>query len=264
MTDAFFFGAPQRALYGNVHATSGASRGAVLICQPLLQEGIRCHRGLWALANALADAGVDALRFDWFGSGDSDGESAQLSLESLVEDVQTAGELLEPTATDGMRLLAMRSSALPLLAFAARRRQPVDLVLLDPWLSGAKMLSCWQRHHEMQFDSVGRYVNRVPAADPNALQGFDISAGTLQELGGLAGSSLIPPAGSHVLVAVWEATPDLQALLSAWKMAGVSSEILLFEDDDRPDWENANAIESQAFPRRSVLQLAKKLAVSAP
>ncbi len=262
MTDAFFFGARQRALFGNLHATTGASRGAVLICQPLLQEGIRCHRALWTLANALADAGLDALRFDWFGSGDSDGESAQASLDNWMEDLQSAMALLEPAASTSLRALGMRSSALPLLAYAARRRQPLDLILWDPWLSGSEMLSCWQLHHQMQFDSVGRYTNRIPSAEAGALQGFDISADTLQELAGLAGNSLIPPAGSHVLVAVWEATPALQNVLAAWQVAGVSSEVLVFDEADCPDWQNANAIESQVFPRRSVVQLAKKIAES--
>jgi uncharacterized protein len=259
MTDAFFFGAPPRALYGTLHATTGASRGAVVVCQPLLQEGIRCHRALWSLGNALADAGVDVLRFDWFGSGDSDGESAQVSLDGWIDDVQAAIALLLP-AVDGLRVLAMRSSVLPVLAHAVRGLQPVDLVLWDPWFSGSEMLDHWQRHHAMQFDGVGRYTSGRPAPDTDALQGFDIAPATLLELASLEVGALTPPAGSHVVFAVWESTPALQRLIAGWRAAGVTADILVFDAKDRPEWDDANAIESQAFPRRSVLQLASRLA----
>ena len=89
MTLPLFFGRPERRLYG-MHHRARKVRGHMLICAPLLQEGMRCHRSLWALAEALADAGVSSLRFDWFGSGDSAGDSAGLTLQGMLEDLAAA------------------------------------------------------------------------------------------------------------------------------------------------------------------------------
>ncbi len=81
-------------LFGLYHATSGSARSAVLMCPPLGQDMIRSHRVYRQLADALAQQGIAVLRFDYYGSGDSAGDSAELDWARCRADMVTAaGEL---------------------------------------------------------------------------------------------------------------------------------------------------------------------------
>ncbi len=80
------FGSAGRQLAGVFHAAT-ASRtppASLLICNPLGQEAIRVHRLLRLLAESLARKGIATLRFDYFGSGDSDGDDAEATLDDWI------------------------------------------------------------------------------------------------------------------------------------------------------------------------------------
>src|SRR5262245_31625053 len=68
-----YFGPTDAALFGWYHAPAGdrSPTAGVVICPPLGHEYINSHRSLRHLADALADAGMAALRFDYYGTGDS-------------------------------------------------------------------------------------------------------------------------------------------------------------------------------------------------
>ena len=104
----FYFG-DDASLFGLFHATGGPASKAVLLCPPLGQDHIRCHRLYRQLANALAGEGIPALRFDYYGTGDSAGESADVDWERCMADIATAAEELR-----------RRSGADRVIAFGAR------------------------------------------------------------------------------------------------------------------------------------------------
>lgn len=99
----FFFGREGRRLFGVLHRAPGSGRGVVLI-PPLGQEALRSHRALRILADAYARAGWNALRFDPYGTGDSEGDDLDVTLEGLAEDAQSAAA--ELSAATGARQLA--------------------------------------------------------------------------------------------------------------------------------------------------------------
>jgi hypothetical protein len=65
-----------------LHAADPAARAgcAVLLCNPFGQEALRSQRGFRVLADRFARTGCATLGFDYFGTGDSDGDDDDASL----------------------------------------------------------------------------------------------------------------------------------------------------------------------------------------
>lgn len=127
-------GSQARPLHAVFTAASGRRRRrAVVFCPPFGDEGTNAHRTGRVLAQRLAASGAEALRFDYFGSGDSAGEDEQLSVGSAVEDTLTAvDEALDLGKVRHATLVGLRSGAL-VAALAAPRARAVDrLVLWEP------------------------------------------------------------------------------------------------------------------------------------
>lgn len=118
---AIHFGNSQRQLFGCHHpaSTGQTRRTAVLICGSWGLEYMRSYRGLKILAQRLAGAGYDSLRFDYSGTGDSAGHGLDARLEHWLEDILAARrELLDLSGADEIAVVGLRVGAL--LAEAAR------------------------------------------------------------------------------------------------------------------------------------------------
>jgi pimeloyl-ACP methyl ester carboxylesterase len=135
----FYFGSSDRPLFGIHHPPTGTSvrREAVVLCHPFGPEYVRAHRALRELCHRLSGAGFHALRFDYFGTGDSAGAAEEGTVEQWLTDVDCA--LLEAReASEGGRLsiVGLRFGA-TLAALAGARRTDVEkAVLWDPVVSG--------------------------------------------------------------------------------------------------------------------------------
>ena len=86
------FGESDRKLYGVYHhaETRAPNAPACLLLNPFGEEAIRSYRIFKHLAARLARAGAPALRFDYYGSGDSDGDCDKIDLAGMVRDAATA------------------------------------------------------------------------------------------------------------------------------------------------------------------------------
>ena len=260
MTDAFYFGELQRPLFGVLHRAATPSQGSLLMCAPLLQDGIRSHRMLRAIAEGLAEAGAHALRFDWYGAGDSGGDTAEQSVPGLLLDLGEAAALLDTLSNIGRSSwLALRSAAIPLLMHASGRSEPVDLILWDPCLNGQRLIDDWREQHRKQMTEAGRYPGGH--ADPQAdeLLGFEVDSEMLAALAAFEGGAVTLPAGSRVLLAVWEVRPDQNRFVEALRRAGIFVECRTFDFDDRPSFTDPDRFETQAYPRRSAGQMVQWL-----
>ena len=114
----------------------------VLICNPFGQEAIRCHRLLKVLADRLARSGFHVMRFDYFGTGDSDGDDIDGDLASWIGDVCNADhELRERSGCPRSSWFGLRLGA-SVAAMASSRvtDAPQRLVLWDPIVYGSGYL----------------------------------------------------------------------------------------------------------------------------
>ncbi len=130
-----YFGAGGE-LFGLYQSAGTPARKAVLLCPPLGQEQIRCHRLYRQLAHALAAEGIPVLRFDYYGCGDSAGASAQVDWQRCLADARDAAdELRQRSKTDRVIAFGARlGGSIALTAAAAARFS--ELVVWDPVLDG--------------------------------------------------------------------------------------------------------------------------------
>lgn len=138
-----FFGSTERSLFGIYHPprTQQTRPQGVVLCYPIGQEYMRAHRAFRQLAILLSRQGYPVLRFDYYGTGDSGGDTTTASLEAWTDDVETAVvELKDNAAVDSVVLIGLRVGSW-LAADAQNRRGDVSQVVLwDPVSEGAGYL----------------------------------------------------------------------------------------------------------------------------
>lgn len=139
------FGRQHRQLIGLMHTDAQARgpRHGVVICNPFGQESIRTHRLFRVLADRLQRMGIDVLRFDYFGTGDSDGDDAEGDIDGWIDDIQTAhAELLRRANCSQVTWIGARLGAtLALLAARDASPRPQHLIAWDPILNGEAYLA---------------------------------------------------------------------------------------------------------------------------
>jgi len=168
------FGPATRRKYGVFQAALGhGSKGrGLVICDGLFDEALCAHRALGFATGKLAGARWNSLRFDYFGTGDSAGETADFSLARARVDIADAIDELKACAgLEQLYLLGLRLGGSLALEVAVERDDIRGLVLWDPILSGERVLD--------------RY--RVPPADESdgpgdALEGFRLPRRARDEL----------------------------------------------------------------------------------
>jgi exosortase A-associated hydrolase 2 len=135
-----FFTGPSGNLFGVLH-TGAARRLPFVFCHPFGEEKLWTHRVHVNFARELARRGHTVLRFDYAGSGDSDGAVEDASIESALQDIAAAIDLVKAeTGAPTVALLGLRSGASLACVTAERRTDVERLVLWAPIVDGAKHL----------------------------------------------------------------------------------------------------------------------------
>jgi amino acid adenylation domain-containing protein len=152
--ETFHFGA-DRSLYGVLHHQGDAEADmAALLCGAVGQEAVRSRFVLKQLARTLARQGVPTLSFDYFGCGDSLGESSEASATRWQEDiVDAAEELRQRTRATRVVALGVRLGAL-LLCRAASQIAAARLVLWDPVRNGADHFAELRRQQRVYLRAI--------------------------------------------------------------------------------------------------------------
>jgi exosortase A-associated hydrolase 2 len=136
----FFFPGGDRELFGVLHVpASSPPAAAFLFCAPFGEEKLWAHLVYVSFARELARRGFAVLRFDYRGTGDSEGDSEEATPEACLDDIRCALEVLREkcAASAPLGLLGLRFGA-TLAALAAERESGLQwLVLWSPVLRGA-------------------------------------------------------------------------------------------------------------------------------
>lgn len=161
--EAFYFGADD-ALFGTYTPAEGIpKRHGVLICQPLLQEFYKTHFALRRTAVDLAAKGYDVLRFDYVGTGDSQGDCDDIA--DWVDNVSTAlTELKQLAGTASNSIIAVRFGAALLNGLPDSLEK---LILWDPILDGASYINdakaaqqrLVRKHRDLDAAEIERFSN---------------------------------------------------------------------------------------------------------
>lgn len=123
----------------SVFATPATRPAAgVVICSPILAEAPNNYRREVMLSRRLASRGLSAVRFHYRGAGNSDGETAELSVESMEHDMRAAADrLVERTGVTRLAFMGTRLASL-VAAAGSRLFGPSPLALWEPVVTPAE------------------------------------------------------------------------------------------------------------------------------
>lgn len=178
-------GTADRQLFGVRYAPTSPVRAGVLICPPLFHEQFLSYRLLSLTAARLSEAGLACLRFDYNGSGDSQGDDAAFSLAGAIADTRTALQALRAeVGAVPIVVVGVRAGIWPALAVV--ESAAVERVCLwQPLASGSAWLQSVLDQDAVERASKQRYPFARPPghpADPDHLLGYRVDHGLRGEL----------------------------------------------------------------------------------
>ena len=245
------FGEPGSARFAAYHAPEGAARAAaVLLCNPFGQEAVRAHRLYRVLAERLARAGFGALRFDYLGTGDSDGEDGDGDLESWSRDVLAADAELRRRSGSAVRSwFGLRLGAtISLLAARLATDAPERLVLWSPVLDGPAYLRELARADAAERKCLhgDRRPDRRPPDDPAFVLGYPLADRLRAQLRALDGGGIVAPAvkAVHCIGETDDGTVD-ELSRSFGKIGAVTAATRL---ESRTQWASDEAMSTSIVP----------------
>ncbi|HEY7064638.1 MAG TPA: alpha/beta fold hydrolase [Chloroflexota bacterium] len=217
--ERFFFENAGAQCYAALHrpaaeAADDAARPGVVLCHPLLDFDL--YEVPWTIrmvagyARELAQAGYPALRFDFRGSGQSDGEFEDVTLGGCVSDVQRAVDVLvEKTGVGDVVLVGVRLAGTAAMRVAPRDGRVRRLVLWDPVPDPNANLRAVRRRARASLLAMGRGSDAPPSATTGAEQPTGLWGGDGNEARMDAGGYVIGPAFLDELK-TWDSKPDVQ------------------------------------------------------
>ncbi|QIP05507.1 alpha/beta fold hydrolase [Bradyrhizobium symbiodeficiens] len=138
---AFHFGDRQRRLFGFYEPAREdfTKVQAALLCHPMGNEQVFAYRTMRQLATRLVRAGFHVLRFDYFGTGDSYGDTGEGSFEGWCGDIETAiEELKDISGATKVDMIGLRLGANLSAQVAQQNPDEIDrLILWEPLAAGA-------------------------------------------------------------------------------------------------------------------------------
>jgi len=168
-----FFGHPESPLFAVSHSPRGsrapsAVRAAV-ICPPIGQEYNRTHWTLRLLANQVARNGVNVMRMDYHGIGDSAQSVDQIEdLESWRRNIEQAiDHAKQETGAETVMLIGLRFGATIAAQVAERRPDVNGVVLWEPILNGKQYLDSLRAMHATMLDL---WVCKMSTVDDNSAE----------------------------------------------------------------------------------------------
>src|SRR3984957_19393719 len=198
---ALYFNSGEHRLFGWLHHSPNGLKAdlGVVVCQPFGYEAICAHRGMRAFAEAIAAAGMPALRFDYLGTGDSpeiDPQADQLQI--WTQDVLAAAEELRlRTGVRDVGLLGFRLGALLATLAASQGNTVSALVVVSPIITGRRYLR--ELRTTRMAASLGLDRSETPIDNQGGggggmeVSGFAFSAATLEALAKVDLSTLQSP-----------------------------------------------------------------------
>jgi pimeloyl-ACP methyl ester carboxylesterase len=261
-----YFGGGQQLLGALHHPQRLRPRTtAVLLCNPFGEEASRAHRTFRVLATQLERAGYTALRFDYSGTGDSQGESADATLDAWIRDIGTAAEQLR-AASEASRIaiIGLRFGAtLAALAAARGEVRPRHLVLWDPVVDGAAYLRELAAQHraymrmEMGPARADRLRTRADGTPLEAL-GAPIGDELAAQLGAIDLAAGAPSAELTTLLTT-RTTPELERLRSRLPASARWTQM-----NESPAWNTDAALNAMTVPMDIVRALVARIEETAP
>ncbi len=179
------FGYGGNTLYGVIYCpVKATSCPGVIICPPLFTEAMESHGVLVNLARLLAERGYPTLRFDYRGTGESEGQWEEYSIPEYLADIGEASVLLRrKTGGRPIGILGVRMGATMALMKAAEDNSFSFAALIEPVTHGERYVTDLLRLNVAQqlrdFQKVtagpGKLAEIIQAGNEIMIAGFTLN-----------------------------------------------------------------------------------------
>lgn len=167
-----FFGPPGSQMLGCRHVPLASSHAGLVLCSSLRAEFETNYRREILLGRSLASTGITVQRFQYLGTGNSDGATEAVTLESMTADTIAATRWLEAgRRLDRVAFMGTRLGA-SVAASVASSKKTAPLVLWEPVLDPKKYFRELFRSRQMwaakesaigdPTESAARQIHRAP------------------------------------------------------------------------------------------------------
>ncbi|XZE18114.1 non-ribosomal peptide synthetase [Pirellulaceae bacterium SH449] len=144
--------------YPPVAGKQPSRKHAVVMVPTYGHEATRAFRNMQQLAVQLAQNGFDVVRFDYAGTGDSDGGLERLSLRQWREDVRSVVDAVRSKLqVERVSIVGVRLGAN--VVASSRLEQIEHFVAWDPVLDGPKYLDQLSNMHAEETSGLTRYLS---------------------------------------------------------------------------------------------------------
>lgn len=254
-----WLGVAQRQLYAALHrpAVLEPVRG-VLLVPPLLHEQPRSRRFIAEVASAFAAQGVAALRFDYFGSGDSAGRSDELLLSTMQEDLHVAaGALRAQAGVSSVAVMAWRASALVVWDWLRHGGTASELILWEPIVDGDEWLADLVRADAIERCSPSRYTaqrHRIVDASDDHLMGYAATQAMRDAMAGVSITLATTPAAPVWLIERTDKLDSCSTRIAAARTVALPV--------DAPQFGDSTHMDESLFMTPRMDQVANELALA--
>jgi alpha-beta hydrolase superfamily lysophospholipase len=233
-----YFGSGDYRVFGWLHRISGESPApmGLVICKPFGFEAMSAHLSVRAFAEAAAEIGIPALRFDYGGTGDSEDLAPGADqIKAWTQDVIAAvHELRRLTGVERVCLLGIRLGALLAATAAARIPQVSALIAVAPIISGRRYLremrtfelAAAQTQSALAPSEARTQSREADLAGPGHMEvsGFFVHAKTMTALGQVDLLTSPPPPVTDALVIDPLDLPGARAWSNVLVAAGIRTQ----------------------------------------
>jgi pimeloyl-ACP methyl ester carboxylesterase len=161
--EPFYFDSSNQSLFA-VHyrpvefSVSAKRNQCVVIASSIGHEYTRGHRNLQQIAKELAQRGIDVLRFDYAGVGNSSGDAIDLSFESMIDNLHDAiAQACRRTGLSSVSVLGVRWGATVASSIEDTRQRIDQQVFWDPLISGAEFIAMVELFHRRELVGLTRF-----------------------------------------------------------------------------------------------------------
>jgi pimeloyl-ACP methyl ester carboxylesterase len=247
-----FFQSAHRQIYGLLGSPASASnlREGVIFCAPAPYEVKKFHWTQRQLAQRLQMAGYHTLRFDYFATGDSEGESRDFDLNTCRVNIQDAIQYMKSSGLIRRVSLVATRLACPLALQAVATERVRKLILIDPVLDGK---ACLAEAQAMQEAMLELHLRNAPSYAPSALYGqllgIPHQALLLWQLQNLECLPATIKAKAATIISS-QGLPDPTGLMD--HLTSQLEEVQHMRVSDNLKWGNARALQFQDFPNQLI------------
>ncbi len=247
MEEPLFFASAACDLFGVLHAPEGIARGLGLaFCPPFAEEHKQGYRVFVELARKLAARGFPCLRFDYRGTGDSQGPFTDFTLAGAIDDIAAAVACLrERAGIERVGLVGLRLGASLAWQAVERGLDAAPLVLWQPIVNGKLFYRLnIQRMLLRQMMTAGKAEGERQTADAATidLDGFLTRRATCKEIEALdLAAADHPPAPSLLCQFAHTAEPtgELKPLAPRLRQGGDQFRAFVLE----PFWQRLGHVD---------------------